>query len=235
MFRIETMTACALVMSLGSSCAKEAPTPSPEAPRPKPTSRVETLPVYEDASFTPRWIEAGELDGLAVHTIPPFTLTNQLGETITEETFAGKIYVADFFFTTCPGICLDMTINMAKLQQELADEDDVVFLSHTVTPDLDTVEVLAAYGEAQGVKPGKWHLATGERSTIYELGRRQYFVEEDMGEKRSDDEFLHTENFVLVDGRRRIRGIYNGLNDTALAQLVADVRTLRAERSQPGG
>lgn len=220
---------CGTAMSAG--CKGEAPEAQPPKPRAPVTSRVTTLPYYDEASFTPRWIDPQDVAGATIHTIPDFTLTNQLGETITQETFAGKIYISDFFFTTCRAICLDMTVNMAKLQDEFVDDDQVVFLSHSVTPDVDTVEVLKAYGEARGVKPGKWHLATGDRAQIYELGRRHYFIEEDQGEMRSDDEFLHTENFVLIDEHRHIRGIYNGLNDTALAQLVADVRTLQAEHT----
>lgn len=198
-------------------------------------SKVETLPVYEDAAFTPRWIDAAELDAADVHTIPEFEFTNQLGQTVSHETFDEKIYITDFFFTTCPGICLDMTVNMAKLQREFEHDDDVLFLSHTVTPDVDTPEVLARYAKKHGVRSGKWHLVTGDRARIYDLGRRHYFVEEDLGVDKPDDEFLHTENFLIIDGRRRIRGIYNGLKDASLAQLVADVRTLqREEPSRPG-
>ena len=196
------------------------------------TSRVDTLPVYEEATFTPRWIPADALDTTEVHTIPDFALTNQQGEAISQETFDGHVYIADFFFTTCPGICKDMTENMAKLQATLADHPEVFFLSHSVTPKVDTVEVLAAYGKLHGVDPNRWHLATGDRDQIYTLGRDHYFVEEDQGLDKSPDDFLHTENFVLIDDRRRIRGIYNGLNPTALSQLATDVATLEAERKK---
>lgn len=198
------------------------------------TSKVSTLPVYEDASFAPRWLTLDELEKTRTHTIPEFSLMNQAGESVTNANFDGKIYIADFFFTTCMGICLDMTKNMVKLQTEFNHDKDVLFMSHTVTPGIDTPEVLAAYGQRHGVNPDKWHLVTGDRAAIYDLGRRHYFVEEDLGIKRDDDEFLHTENFLLIDGSRRIRGIYNGLKDASLAQLVADVRTLqREERATP--
>lgn len=187
------------------------------------------LPFYRDATFTPQWIEPGaaELDGF--HRVAPFELTNQDGETVTQETFGDKIYITDFFFSTCPGICKAMTQNMVGLQDTFADDPDVLFLSHSVTPDIDDVEQLALYAEAHGVKSGKWHLVTGERSDIYALGRRSYFVDENQGEDVGEEEFLHTENFVLVDQKRHIRGIYNGLNKASLQQLVADVERLKRE------
>lgn len=197
--------------------------------RAEPAPKDLGLPFYEDASFTPRWIPAPARAKADVHTIPAFSLTNQLGETVTQETLASKIYIADFFFTTCQGICLDMTESMARLQDTFAQDPGVAFVSHTVTPDHDTVDRLRAYGELHGVRPGKWHLLTGDRDLIYDLGRRHYFIEEDLGTGRSNDDFLHTENFVLIDGRRRIRGIYNGLNRASMAALVEDVRTLQRE------
>ena len=235
MFRSEPLM-CALA-ALALAACEQAPRPAAPTP-PAPfnpeiahrDSKVETLPVYEDAAFTPRWIDAEALDSTEVHTIPDFSFTNQLGEAVTQETFEDKITIVDFFFTTCPGICKDMTINMKGLQTEFSMDPDVLFLSHTVTPDIDTPETLAAYGEVHGIVPNKWHLVTGDRATIYDLGRRHYFIEEDMGVAKSDDEFLHTENFLVIDGKRRIRGIYNGLNDASLAHLVADVRTLQKER-----
>lgn len=187
------------------------------------------LPFYRDAAFTPQWLEPGsaELDGF--HSVAPFELTNQDGETVTEKTFEEKIYITDFFFSTCPGICKAMTQNMVGLQDTFAEDPDVLFLSHSVTPDIDDVEQLALYADAHGVKSGKWHLVTGERSAIYALGRRSYFVDENQGEDAGEEAFLHTENFVLVDKSRHIRGIYNGLNKASLQQLVADVERLKRE------
>ncbi|MEM9929022.1 MAG: SCO family protein [Bacteroidota bacterium] len=163
------------------------------------------------------------------HTIRPFQLVNQLGDTISEQDLAGKVYVADFFFTACPGICPRMTSNMAILQDLFREEEQVHLLSHSVTPRYDSVSVLQAYAEAKAIDAQKWWLLTGERETIYRLGRQDYFVEEDLGEAKDLDEFLHTENFVLIDQQRHIRGIYNGLNRTSVDQLAADIRTLLME------
>lgn len=196
----------------------------------KKQSRVETLPYYNDASFTPIWAQPYSRETDKLHKIPSFTLTNQDGEKITEDTFANKIYVADFFFTSCPGICPLMTDNMRVLQETFRDDHDVLLLSHSVTPTTDSVPVLKDYAVSHRVISGKWHLATGKQSHIYYLGRNGYWVEEDLGVEKSDDEFLHTENFILVDKKRQIRGIYNGLNRTSIDQLIADIRTLKNEK-----
>lgn len=192
-------------------------------------SRVASLPYYKEASFTPHWLEKGSDAQKAFHTIPAFSLLNQEGETVTEETFKDKIYITDFFFTTCPGICPKMTANMDVLQQEFKNDEEVLLLSHSVTPQIDSVSVLKEYATAKGIISNKWHLVTGDRSQIYDLGRNHYFVEEDLGEYKTNDDFLHTENFVLIDKNRQIRGIYNGLNKTAIQQLIADVKTLQLE------
>lgn len=193
------------------------------------SSRVSALPYYQEASFTPVWFSSKSDSVKQLHRIPSFQLVNQLGDTITEMTFENKIYVADFFFTSCFGICPKMTSNMSKIQEVFRKDQDVLLLSHSVTPKYDSVPVLAGYAENNGVIPHKWHLVTGEQKEIYELGRKAYFVEEDLGFAKSADEFLHTENFVLVDKNRHIRGIYNGLNQTAIAQLIADIKTLKRE------
>ncbi|MGY0391159.1 SCO family protein [Bizionia sp. KMM 8389] len=193
------------------------------------TSRVSALPFYNDASFTPNWLENNSDALTTFHKVPSFSLTNQNGETITEQTFNEKIYVTDFFFTSCPGICPKMTANMAVLQEAFKDDSEVLLLSHSVTPVTDSVPVLKTYAKEKGVDSNKWHLVTGSRSEIYNLGRNTYFVEEDLGEFKTDDDFLHTENFVLVDKNKHIRGIYNGLNKTAVNQLIADIKTLKTE------
>jgi len=195
----------------------------------KVTSRVAELPFYKEATFTPYWLDAKSEAADIMHRIPKFNLVNQLGEEVTEETFKDKIYVADFFFTTCPGICPKMTANMMVLQEAFLEDDDVLLLSHSVTPETDSVSTLKRYAETKGVIDRKWHLVTGDRKQIYDLGRRAYFAEEDLGVDKTEDDFLHTENFVLIDKNRHIRGIYNGLNKTSVQQLIADVKTLQHE------
>ena len=191
------------------------------------TSRLEQLPYYQEATFTPAWYESEEDLPADFHQIPAFTFQNQLGETISDQDMHGKIFVVDFFFTTCPGICPKMTRNMGSVQEAFMTDDQVALLSHSVTPDYDQVPILKEYAEEHGVESGKWHLLTGEREEIYELARNQYFVEEDLGLLKDPDEFLHTENFVLIDKNRHIRGIYNGLNKTSVNQLIADIKTLK--------
>nr|WP_299389489.1 SCO family protein [Allomuricauda sp.] len=192
-------------------------------------SRVTFLPFYDNPSFTPKWISPENDSIRGLHRIPAFSLINQLGDTITEKTFENKIYVTDFFFTSCPGICPKMTQNMTLVQQEFKTDEEILLLSHSVTPEHDSVPVLQHYAETKGMIPNKWHLVTGKRKDIYNLGRFAYFVEEDLGFEKDEDEFLHTENFVLVDKNRHIRGIYNGLNKTAVQQLIADIKTLKNE------
>lgn len=193
-------------------------------------SRVENLPYYESADFTPIWMNPDDPKLKSFHRIPPFELINQNGKTISEKSLKNKIYITDFFFTTCPGICPRMTDNMLVLQDEFIDDSDVLLLSHSVTPEIDSVAVLKAYAEKKKVITEKWHLLTGDRKAIYDLGRKGYFVEENMGLEKSEDDFLHTENFVLIDKGRFIRGIYNGLKKNDIQQLIADVRTLKKEK-----
>ncbi len=190
-------------------------------------SRVEVLPYYKEATFTPHWISANEESLKTFHRISSFKLINQDGDTITNETFRDKIYVVDFFFTICPGICPKMTGNMMTLQTEFLNDPDILLMSHSVTPESDSVSVLKAYAEEKGINSNKWHLVTGSREEIYKLGRNDYFVEEDLGVSKESDDFLHTENFVLIDQNGHIRGIYNGLNKTSVNQLIADIKTLK--------
>jgi len=195
----------------------------------KNNSRVEALPYYNEASFTPHWIKTGSHTEKEFHKIPDFKLINQLGKKITQNTFENKIYVTNFFFTTCPGICPKMTNNMFTIQEAFKTNHDVLLLSHSVTPNRDSVAVLKNYAENRGVQHHKWHLVTGNRKEIYHLGKHAYFIEEDLGEKKEEEDFLHTENFVLIDKNKHIRGIYNGLNKTSVNQLIQDIYTLLLE------
>jgi len=192
-------------------------------------SRTTFLPYYDEATFTPKWLYPGTEAVQQLHRIPNFSLINQEGEIFTDRNLDGKIYVADFFFTTCPGICPKMTANMSILQEAFLNDPEIMLISHSVTPELDSVEVLKRYAEEKGVISGKWQLLSGDRALIYDLGRNQYFVEEDLGLEKDENDFLHTENFVLIDKNRNIRGIYNGLNKTAVRQLITDIKTLKEE------
>ncbi|AEH01830.1 SCO family protein [Lacinutrix sp. 5H-3-7-4] len=209
-----------------ASCKK---TVTKEISKAEETSRVEYLPYYNEESFTPKWLTPGTEEEKTFHKIPDFSLTNQLGNEVSQKTFENKIYITDFFFASCPGICPQMTGNMFKLQEEFLNDDEVLFLSHTVTPTKDSVPVLKNYAEKNGVIDNKWHLVTGDKETIYNLGRDEYFVENDLGEPKTINDFLHTENFLLIDKNKHIRGIYNGLNRASIAQLIVDVKTLKKQ------
>ncbi|MBT9187873.1 SCO family protein [Zobellia russellii] len=193
------------------------------------TSRVEYLPYYEDKSFTPHWLEPGSPEEKAFHKIGSYALVDQMGDTITPRTFEDKIYVTDFFFTTCPGICLKMTGNMQKVQAAFKNDPEVLLLSHSVTPTIDSIPQLKSYAQKNGILNNKWHLVTGDKMEIYDLGRNQYFVENDLGFPKDINDFLHTENFLLIDKNKHIRGIYNGLNRASIAQLITDIKALKKE------
>lgn len=192
-------------------------------------SRVAHLPYYKDATFTPHWYSTNSDSLKNFHKVPSFQFIDQEGDTITENTFQNKIYVTDFFFTTCPGICPRMTDNMSILQEAFKTDTEVLLLSHSVTPEYDSVSILKNYALERDIISSKWHLVTGERTQIYGLGRNAYFVEEDLGLVKEAEDFLHTENFVLIDHNKHIRGIYNGLNKTDINQLIADIKTLKKE------
>jgi protein SCO1 len=185
-----------------------------------------TLPFYDTPDFTPKWElpSTGEF-----HQIRPFNLVNQQNEKFTEADIKGKICVVDFFFTSCPGICPKMTNNMIDLQKEFLNDDNILLLSHSVIPDYDSASVLKEYASKKGVDFKKWKLLTGTRSEIYELGRKYYFVEEDEGIAKPEEVFLHTENFVLIDKERHIRGIYNGIDPNSIQSLIADIKMLELE------
>ncbi|MDW5290981.1 SCO family protein [Formosa sp. PL04] len=193
------------------------------------TSRVDYLPYYGDESFTPNWLIPGSQEEKDFHKIPDFKLVNQLGDSISQDTFENKIYVTDFFFTVCPGICPQLAESMLKVQEEYKKDTDILLLSHSVMPSTDSVPVLKEYAKTHGVIDNKWHLVTGDKKEIYSLGRNQYFVENDLGEPKSIDDFLHTENVLLIDKDKHIRGIYNGLNRASVAQLITDIKTLKTE------
>jgi len=187
-----------------------------------------SLPVYNPADVNPRLVDKSLFHVRSGHTIANFSLINQNGDTITQEDYKNKIYVADFFFTRCKTICPIMTNNMAKVQQEFLNDDDIMILSHSVTPVMDSVPVLRAYANHKGVIDKKWNVTTGDKKHIYELARKSYFAVVDEGDGGEQD-FIHTENFILVDKKRRIRGFYDGTNSEEIDKLIADIKILQQE------
>jgi protein SCO1 len=188
--------------------------------------KARKLPYYDTADFTPKWEMKDEK---SFHAIRKFNLSDQEGKAFTEQNLTGKICVADFFFTACPGICLKMAVSMTDLQTAFLNDRDVLLVSHSVTPAKDSVPVLKEYGAAKGVQYYKWKLLTGDKEEIYNLGRKFYFVEEDLGVNSDSSVFLHTENFVLIDKDRHIRGIYNGLDPNSMETLKNDIKALKKE------
>jgi protein SCO1 len=194
----------------------------------KPTKK---LKVFQPADVNPRLVDSSKQGVGADHQIADFRLVNQLGDTITEADFAGKVYVADFFFATCPTICPIMSANISDLQGHFAAEPRVMFLSHSVTPQIDTVPLLAEYGQRYGANPAVWHLTTGDKAHIYELARKSYFAVLDEGDGGVQD-FIHTENFILVDHKRRIRGFYDGTSEADMERLKSEISILLDEIEQ---
>ena len=159
------------------------------------------------------------------HTIADFSFTNQNGETITQKDYEGKIYVADFFFTTCQTICPVMTTNMVEVQNAILDNPKVMLLSHSVLPDVDSVPVLKKYAMEKGVIDRKWNLVTGNKKDIYYIARKSYLAVK-TGKPEEMYDMVHTENFVLVDTKRRVRGFYDGTKKEDIQRLIADINWL---------
>ncbi len=190
----------------------------------KPEKR---LPIYQPSMVNPELVDSTLVYVKKYHTIADFELVNQNGDTITQETYTGKIYIADFFFTTCPTICPVMTANMADIQEVIREDDEIMLLSHSVTPEIDSVEQLKNYALKKGVIDSKWNFVTGSKKQIYELARKSYLAVLTDGDGGPYD-MIHTENFILVDKERRIRGFYDGTNPDEIAQLLEDLKVLKS-------
>jgi len=186
------------------------------------------LKIYNPADVSPSLVDVSLKHITKNHTIANFELTNQNGETITNKNYKAKIYVADFFFTRCTNICIAMAYNMSELQEQYKNDDDIMFLSHSVTPVMDSVSVLKNYAENKGVIDTKWNVTTGSKKHIYELARKSYFAVLDEGDGGEND-FIHTEQFVLIDKERRIRGYYDGTEKKDMEKLKKDIALLKEE------
>lgn len=190
--------------------------------------KSQRLQVFQPKDVNPELVDEDMQRTGKAHRVAAFELTDQNGRTVTNEDYDGSIYVADFFFTTCPNICPKMTANLAELAGFYEEDDDIMFLSHSVTPAKDSVPVLKAYAEKYGADSDKWKLVTGPKKHIYELARRSYFAVTTEGDGGEDD-FIHTENFILVDKERKIRGFYDGTSKEDMKRLQSDITILRYE------
>tara|TARA_R110000868_G_scaffold97876_3_gene269331 strand:- start:11020 stop:11694 length:675 start_codon:yes stop_codon:yes gene_type:complete len=186
------------------------------------------LPIYQPAMVSTDLVDSTLQYQKKYHKIAHFKLTNQNGKIVTQEDYKNKIYVADFFFTTCQSICPIMTNHMAIIQKEIMDDTDVMLLSFSVTPQIDSVAQLKRYAIEKGVNDKKWNLLTGDKKQIYELARKSYLAVKTTG---NGDEFdmIHTENFMLIDKKKQIRGFYDGTNPKDIDQLLDDIKILKKE------
>tara|TARA_B100001173_G_C16029763_1_gene566078 strand:- start:195 stop:794 length:600 start_codon:yes stop_codon:yes gene_type:complete len=184
------------------------------------------LPIYNPSDFNPKYVDRSVRDITQNHTVKDFNLINQNGNVITSKDYENKIYVVDFFFTRCPSICPIMTDNMKLVQDEYIDDNNIMLLSLSVTPDIDNIEVLKNYAIEKGVNDLKWNITTGSKKHIYELARKSYFAVVDQGDGGLQD-FIHTPNFVLVDTKKQIRGIYDGTEDKEISRLIKDINILK--------
>ena len=185
------------------------------------------LPVYQPAMIDPKLVDESIQFVKKYHTIAPFTMTNQNGQTITEKDYENKVYVADFFFTTCPSICPIMTKNMFSLQEKLKTKyPEVKLLSYSVTPEIDTIDQLKRYAIENKVDDEIWNLVTGDKKEIYTLARKSYLVVQNDGNGGPHD-MIHTENFVLIDEENRIRGYYDGTDINEMDRLITEIGMLK--------
>jgi len=184
-----------------------------------------TLPIYNPADVNPELVDSTVQYKSKYHTIADFSFVNQNGKTITQKDYEGKIYVADFFFTTCGSICPKMTTNLAGVQKAIANNPKVMLLSHTVFPEVDSIPVLKEYAKKHGVIDSKWNLVTGDKKEIYTMARKSYLAVK-LGRPDQLYDMVHTENFILVDQKRRVRGFYDGTNKDEMQRLLDDIEFL---------
>lgn len=181
-----------------------------------------TLPIYNPADVNPELVDSTIQYKSKYHTIADFSFVNQNGDTITQKNYEGKIYVADFFFTTCGSICPKMSTNLSEVQKAVLNNPKVMLLSHTVFPEVDSVSVLKAYTVKYGVVDSKWNLVTGDKKEIYTMARKSYLAVK-LGRPDQLYDMVHTENFVLVDQKRRVRGFYDGTKKEDIQRLLEDI------------
>jgi protein SCO1/2 len=184
-----------------------------------------TLPIYNPADVNPELVDSTVQYVSKYHTIADFSFTNQNGKTITQKDYEGKVYVADFFFTTCGSICPKMTTNLVDVQKAIKNNPKVKLLSLSVFPETDNVPALKAYAKKYGVIDAKWNLVTGDKKEIYTMARKSYLAVK-MGKPEELYDMVHTENFVLVDQKRRVRGFYDGTKKEEIQQLIEDINWL---------
>ena len=184
-----------------------------------------SLPIFNPSDVNPELVDTTIQYIANKHHIADFSFTNQNGKTITQKDYEGKIYVADFFFTTCKSICPKMTTNLVDVQKAFLNNPKVKLLSFTVMPDIDSVAVLKEYAKINGVNDNKWNLVTGDKKAIYTMARKSFLAVK-QGKPEELYDMVHTENFVLVDSKKRVRGFYDGTNKEEIKRLIEDINWL---------
>jgi protein SCO1/2 len=187
------------------------------------------LPIYTPAQLNPQLVDRSLQTSNEEHHLLDFHLTDQDGRTVTLTDTKGKVVLADFFFTTCGSICPKMSTQLERVQAAYTDDDRVLLLSHSVTPEIDSVAALKAYADLHGADPKRWRLLTGDRKQIYALARKSWFAVKDTGDGGPND-FVHTENFILADQQGRLRGFYDGTSTVDVDRAIADMGKLLEER-----
>ena len=188
------------------------------------------LQIFNPSDVNPELVDSTMQYVSKYHTIADFSFTNQNGKTITQKDYEGKIYVADFFFTTCGSICPKMTTNLEEIQKAFANNPKVMLLSHTVFPETDSVSVLKDYAIKHKVDDAKWNLVTGDKKEIYTMARKSYLAVK-LGKPDELYDMVHTENFILVDSERRVRGFYDGTNKEEVKKLIEDINWLLSDEN----
>lgn len=190
-------------------------------------SPIKILPIYQPAQVNYELVDSSIQHQKKYHHIKDFSLVNQNGDTITQEFYRNKIYVADFFFTTCQTICPIMTDHMYEIQRKTISDPEVLLLSHSVIPEVDSVAQLKRYSLKKRVNASKWNLVTGDKEQIYALARKSYLAVKEAGDGGAFD-MIHTENFMLIDKKRQIRGFYDGTDPEEIERLLNDIKVLKA-------
>ncbi len=195
------------------------------------TTQVQKLPVMGRSKLVDREVNGAIVMDTIPHAIAEFRFLNQDSSWVTNETLAGKVYVADFFFTSCPSICPIMKSQLIRIYKEFESEDDLRLVSYSIDPEFDTVAVLREYAERLGVSSERWHFLTGDQDDIYKLGETSYMVTT-VEDESAPGGFLHSGAFLLIDKERRVRGIYDGTVEEQVNTLMGDIRTLIGEYAE---
>ncbi len=188
------------------------------------------LPYYNDPTFTPQFISSREAKTKISHQISNFQFIDEDSLEINQQCIENKIHLANFIFTSCGSICPTMTKNMKIFSDKTIEIKDLAILSFSVTPWIDTPNILKRYKLTHQIQDKRWHFITGNKRAIYDLARKSYFAEEQIGFTKDSTEFLHTEHILLIDKNKKIRGIYNGTLEFDILQLIEDVKILREEK-----